>query len=199
MDKKIFNGILQYTQDQFGEIEKKPGYIYLVRSSESENDGDAEIWFGTRRYGSVDISSLNERNISAVDTEDVFDDVLNDVYLKYVAQYLTDEQKEQALTNIGAVKAVEGKQLSSEDFTSALKSKLEGLEPYDDSDIQTALSELSNNKQDIIEDIDTIRDGATLGATALQYTPQVLSDDEQAQARVNINAMEKGNIFCGTF
>lgn len=114
------------------------------------------------------------------------------------------------------VDKVNGKQLSTEDFTSALKAKLEGLNNYNDTAISTAISSLQTQldtlvsgnasdainsfneiiafldtikddqdlssiiasieqqiaaKQNKITDLDTIRNGAALGATALQsYT-----------------------------
>jgi hypothetical protein len=111
------------------------------------------------------------------------------------------------------VDKVDGKQLSTEDFTTALKNKLGGLNNYDDTEIQEAVSKLRIDldtlvsgdtttaiktfneviafldgledtedlasiiasigqqiatKQDTIEDLATIREGAALGATALQ-------------------------------
>jgi len=111
------------------------------------------------------------------------------------------------------VDKVEGKQLTTEDFTTALKTKLEGLNNYDDTELSEAVARLRDdfdsltqedisaaienfneiisfldgiedsesldsiiasieqqvaNKQDKIDDLDTIRSGAALGATALQ-------------------------------
>ncbi len=111
------------------------------------------------------------------------------------------------------VDKVEGKQLSTEDFTTVLKTKLEGLSNYDDTELSDAVARLRDdfdsltqedisaaienfneiisfldgiedsesldsiiasieqqiaNKQDKIEDLETIRSGAALGATALQ-------------------------------
>ena len=137
------------------------------------------------------------------------------------AEYVTETE----LTNKGyattsalenKVDKVFGKQLSTEDFTTALKEKLEGLSNYNDEEISAAVSSLqiqidylvSGNandainsfneiiafldgvkdtqdlagiiasieqqiaaKQTTISDLDTIRSGAALGATALQsYT-----------------------------
>lgn len=54
MANKLFKGILQYTKAQFDALAKKEaGYIYFVRADGTKTDGDAEIWFGTRRYGNV--------------------------------------------------------------------------------------------------------------------------------------------------
>lgn len=58
----------------------------------------------------------------------------------------------------------QGKGLSSNDYTMEEKTKLAGLENYDD----TAVRGLIAGKQDIINDLATIRSGAGLGATAYQ-------------------------------
>lgn len=116
----------------------------------------------------------------------------------------------------GKVDKVDGKQLSTEDFTTVLKNKLNGLSNYDDTTITAAVNKLRTDfdtlvsgdtttaiksfndivafldgltdsedldsiiasieqqiagKQDEIADLATIRNGAALGATALQsYT-----------------------------
>lgn len=138
----------------------------------------------------------------------------------------------------GKVDKVEGKQLSTEDFTTALKNKLNGLENYDDSVIRGLISTLQESvntltgsadttqvidtfneviaflntfkndttlvsvlsslkteiqtwvgqqnyltehqslagKQDVIEDLDNIRSGASAGSTAVQ--PAAIDDME---------------------
>ena len=48
------------------------------------------------------------------------------------------------------VAKVEGKQLSTEDFTTALKQKLDGLTNYDDADVRTAITALQNNLDAIV-------------------------------------------------
>lgn len=62
------------------------------------------------------------------------------------------------------VDKVEGKGLSSEDFTSAEKRKLAGLENYDDTDLRKDLSTMQN----AIDDLDAIRRGAGKGDTSVQ-------------------------------
>lgn len=59
---------------------------------------------------------------------------------------------------------VDGMGLSSNDYTTEEKNKLSGLENYDD----TAVLEAIADKQDIISDLDAIRAGAELGASASQ-------------------------------
>ena len=117
-------------------------------------------------------------------------------------------------TSIGEkVDKVDGKQLSTEDFTTELKEKLESLENYNDEEINGAIETLRSDfdalvsgdtssaiesfnevtaflagledtgtlegivaaiqqniaaKQDKIDDLETIREGAALGATAIQ-------------------------------
>lgn len=113
----------------------------------------------------------------------------------------------------GKVDKIDGKQLSTEDFTTLLKERLEGLSNYDDTEIQASVSKLRTDldtlvsgdtttaiktfneviafldgledtedlasiiasieqqiaaKQDAITDLDTIRSGASKGATAVQ-------------------------------
>ena len=51
---KKFEKFYQYTTDQFKNVEKKPGNIYLVREMVGDKPtGKAEIWFGTRKYADV--------------------------------------------------------------------------------------------------------------------------------------------------
>lgn len=85
--------------------------------------------------------------------------------------YLADKPKLALKTEIpdisGKVDKETGKGLSSNDYTDAEKARLAGLENYDDTQIKT----LINGKQNIIDDLATIRSGASKGATALQsYT-----------------------------
>lgn len=62
------------------------------------------------------------------------------------------------------VDKVEGMGLSSNDYTTDEKNKLSTLSNYDDS----AVLEAIGGKQDVISDLDSIRSGAALGATAIQ-------------------------------
>ena len=85
--------------------------------------------------------------------------------------YLADKPKLALKTEIpdvsGKVDKEAGKGLSSNDYTDAEKAKLAGLENYDDTQIKT----LIDGKQNVIDDLTTIRSGASKGATALQsYT-----------------------------
>jgi hypothetical protein len=132
------------------------------------------------------------------------------IFLESPAATITNEQIS-AWNN--KVDKETGKGLSTEDFTTALKTKLEGLSNYDDTEIENALSSLQTQintlvsgnasdainsfneiiafldgvkdtedlegiiasieqqiagKQDAISDLETIRDGASKGATSVQ-------------------------------
>ena len=72
--------------------------------------------------------------------------------MSYNSEY-TGAQVEELLSSINdKVDKVDGKQLSTEDFTTALKQKLEGLSNYDDSEISEAVNTLR-------EDFDTLVSG----------------------------------------
>lgn len=66
----------------------------------------------------------------------------------------------------GKVDKVEGKQLSTEDFTTLLKQKLEGLSNYDDTEIQEAVSKLRT-------DLDTLVSGDT--TTAIKTFNEIIA------------------------
>ena len=57
---KAFKGILQYkSTDNFT---KEAGYVYFIRefNENGEETGNAEIYFGNRKYGDVNVSQLSE-------------------------------------------------------------------------------------------------------------------------------------------
>lgn len=126
------------------------------------------------------------------------------------------------------VEKEDGRQLSTEDFTTVLKEKLEGLENYDDAAITAVVNDLRSDfdtlvggdtttaigsfnevvaflegledteslsgiiasleqqiaaKQAEVADLDTIRSGAALGATALQEVPSEYVTEEELEAK----------------
>ena len=131
------------------------------------------------------------------------------------------------------VDKVDGKQLSTEDFTTLLKQKLDGLQNYDDTGVQQAVSKLRTDldtlvsgdtttaiktfneiiaflegvsdtenlegiiasieqqiagKQDKINDLETIRSGASKGATALQGDGVVMRIEKVSALPTNPDA-----------
>lgn len=89
------------------------------------------------------------------------------------------------------VEKEEGKGLSTEDFTTEEKEKLSSFKNYDDTYIKDGLETLRKNKQDVIEDLDTIRIGAEKGATALQSIPSEYVTGTQLETSINTAASKK--------
>lgn len=86
--------------------------------------------------------------------------------MSYNSKYKGAEVEE-LLDSIGnKVDKVEGKQLSTEDFTTLLKQKLEGLSNYDDTAIQESVSKLRT-------DLDTLVSGDT--TTAIKTFNEVIA------------------------
>lgn len=121
---KAFKGILQYkSTDKFT---KEAGYVYFIRefNENSEETGNAEIYFGNRKYGDVNVSQLSE-----------------------------------------------------------IESILERIDE---------LAQEIEGKQNIIDDIDNIREGASLGSTALQSIPTKVSDLTNDSGFITINDINNG-------
>lgn len=86
--------------------------------------------------------------------------------MSYNSKY-KGQEVEELLDSIGnKVDKVDGKQLSTEDFTTLLKQKLDGLSNYDDTEIQEAVSKLRT-------DFDTLVSGDT--TTAIKTFNEVIA------------------------
>ena len=80
------------------------------------------------------------------------------------------------------VAKVDGKQLSTEDFTTTLKQKLDGLTNYDDADVRSAITKLQN-------DLDAIVNGdATSAIDSIQEILAFLSTITDTQTLAGIVA-----------
>lgn len=169
-----------------------------------------------------------------------------------ISHLATKEEVEEAISNIpgggtvdlseyatkaelnAKVDKVDGKQLSTEDFTTLLKQKLEGLQNYDDTEVQQAVSKLRTDlytlvsgdtttaiktfneiiaflegiadterldsiiasieqqiagKQDKINDLETIRSGASKGATAIQDVSGKIDGDGVVKRIEKVSAL----------
>lgn len=104
------------------------------------------------------------------------------------------------------VAKVEGKQLSTEDFTTTLKQKLEGLTNYDDADVRSTITELQNSLdaivngdatsaidsiQEILAFLSTITDTQTLAGIVADLKQYV--DDKVASG-----ITEKKEVYIGS-
>ena len=74
--------------------------------------------------------------------------LLNSLDIKPIEDDIADNTTSITALQNGKVDKVTGKQLSTEDFTTAEKTKLAGLNNYDDTQVQADLSSLNSNKAD---------------------------------------------------
>ena len=85
------------------------GDLYATKQDVLESGENIKTINGQSLLGSGDITITgggnSAANVSAVDTSETLDDVSGVTYVKYVAQTLTEAQKAQARTNIGALSA----------------------------------------------------------------------------------------------
>lgn len=94
----------------------------------------------------------------------------------------------------GKVDKVSGKQLSTEDFTTALKTKLEGLNNYDDTEIENALASLQgqlntlvsgnasdaiNSFNEIIAFLDGVKDNQDLASIIASIEQQIAGKQDK--------------------
>lgn len=164
------------------------------------------------------------RNTGGINSYELVDNITVDTSLSTTS---TNPVQNKVVTSAlnNKVDKVSGKQLSTEDFTTTLKTKLESLSNYDDTQLESSINTLRNDfdklvsgdtttaiktfneviafldgisdtqdlegiiasiqqqiagKQDTISDLDTIRSGAALGATALQEHQQLKTINGQS-------------------
>lgn len=135
---------------------------YVANITEGGSYDDTAIWDAVTRLeegkaNKEDIpTKLSDLNID-VELGDPYDDT----ELREAIAYLDNTKVNKEL----------GMGLSSNNFTDAEKNKLSELKNYDDTELKDTLENLKTHKQDTIADLDIIRGGAALGATALQSIP----------------------------
>lgn len=94
----------------------------------------------------------------------------------------------------GKVDAVQGKGLSTNDYTSAEKTKLAGLENYDDTGIQGDISAIEEVIPSTATSQNQLATSADIPTDAVKYTAQTLTAAQQAQARENIGAANAADV-----
>lgn len=179
---------------------------YLTQFGASAKTLDSRIYYDILSKQDSLISGTNIKTING-------ESILGDGNIEITSDGVSYDDTELRGELDNKIDKIEGKGLSTEDFTSALKAKLEGLNNYDDTTIQNAVNSLTTQfntlvsgdastaiesfneiiaflngvqdteslegiiagieqqiaaKQDKIADLETIRSGAALGATALQ-------------------------------
>lgn len=143
----------------------------------------------------TEMSDTSENAVQNKVIKKYVDDEVEDakVYAEEMANNAETAAKKYADDN--KVAKVAGKQLSTEDFTTTLKQKLDGLANYDDADVRSAIAELQNELdaivngdatsaidsiQEILAFLSTITDTQTLAGIVADLKQYV--DDEVASA-----------------
>ncbi len=142
-----------------------------------------EDWVKKQEYINADDIELKA---DKTDLPKKLSQLQNDIAVSYVKQKLSQQQKDIALGNIGAVKAEEGKVLSSNDFTDADKEKLsQALTEHQDISMKADKSELPHKLSELENDI------------ALTFTEQALTDSQKTVVLGNIGAVkaEEGKVL----
>lgn len=156
------------------------------------------------KYSGVEVDSLLDKikddNVGSIDSS-LSTTSENPIQNKVITKELNKK-----------VDKVEGKQLSTEDFTSELKTKLDGLSNYDDTKVKGDLEVLKgtvDGKQDVIPDLETIRSGASKGSTALQEhqdishllpksdfdTYATKTDSQLTELQGRVDELDRGEVF----
>ena len=136
-------------------------------------DGYAtEDWVENKGYLTFDDGILKSE-----DLPEKLSELENDIAVSFVAQNLTDEQKETAIENIGAVKREEGKVLSRNDFTDADKEKLDkALVEHQDISMKADVSSLAEVAfSGSYNDLSDLPDGCS-------FTEDIKADYDKAYA-----------------
>ena len=114
-----------------------------------------EATYNSEKQGFASTSDLSrvEAKVDGIKIPSKTSDLTNDsgFITEIPSEYVTESElaAKNFITDIsGKVDKVEGKQLSTEDFTTELKSKLESLENYDDGELSSRVEDLENGKAD---------------------------------------------------
>ena len=244
--------------ETYNNTPKEDSYIYFVKNygifigtrKVSNYVNRVSQLFNDENYISVDDAStlIAEAVSNLVNATPEMLDTLYELGLVIAEDPNFAAAMTEALANIDSIlqqkkKKKDGKQLSTEDYTTEEKQKLESLYNYDDSNLNNRISDLENahyfdnndeidpiftahiashitdgsinywnskqdrlfdtsisywnNKQETISDLQTIRDGAALGATALQEHQPIMTINNTSiigEGNVNISGLPDVSI-----
>ena len=155
-----------------------------------------------------------EKGATALQPSDVDEEISetsrNPVQNRVIALLITELVKFYTQSLEVKVNKVDGKQLSTEDFTTALKTKLQGLSNYDDTEITTALSSLQsqidtlvsgnasdaiNSFNEIIAFLDGIKDSQDLAGIIASIEKQIASKQEKLVSGKHIKTINGQEIL----
>ncbi len=164
---------LQMSASQFAE---RIGKIDTIEHTASEKVGEAPAdgneyvrkdgtWTKPDKYSKAEADETFLKKTETPTLDNVYTKVEIDKKLADLGSDVTSESVAQQISAalVNYVEKVTGKDLSSNDFTTELKEKLEGLSNYDDTAVQESLTQLSNRLDTLVgtsasEAIDTFNE-----------------------------------------
>ena len=164
---------LQMSASQFAE---RIGKIDTIEQTASEKVGEAPAdgneyvrkdgtWTKPDKYSKAEADETFLKKTETPTLDNVYTKAEVDEKLANIGSYVTSESVAQQISAalVNYVEKVTGKDLSSNDFTTELKEKLEGLSNYDDTAVQESLTQLSNRLDTLVgtsasEAIDTFNE-----------------------------------------
>ena len=164
---------LQMSASQFAE---RIGKINMIEQAASEKVGEAPAdgneyvrkdgtWTKPDTYSKAEANETFLKKTETPTLDNVYTKAEVDEKLANVGSDVTSESVAQQISAalVNYVEKVTGKDLSSNDFTTVLKEKLEGLSNYDDTAVQESLTQLSNRLDTLVgtsasEAIDTFNE-----------------------------------------
>lgn len=114
--------------------------------------------------------------------------LLSNLDIKPIEDDIADNTTAITALQNGKVDKVVGKQLSTEDFTTAEKSKLAGLNNYDDTQVQADISTLMADVEELGNEINTTNSNLNTEATARQNADTTLQNNIDSEASTRENA-----------
>lgn len=151
---------LQMSASQFAE---RIGKIDTIEHTASEKVGEAPAdgneyvrkngtWTKPDTYSKAEANETFLKKTETPTLDNVYTKVEIDKKLADLGSDVTSESVAQQISDalVNYVEKVTGKDLSSNDFTTELKTKLEGLSNYDDTAVQESLTQLSNRLNTLV-------------------------------------------------
>ena len=114
--------------------------------------------------------------------------LLSNLDIKPIEDDIADNTTAITALQNGKVDKVAGKQLSTEDFTTAEKNKLAGLNNYDDTQVQADISTLMADVEELGNEINTTNSNLNTEATARQSADTTLQNNIDSEASTRENA-----------
>ena len=114
--------------------------------------------------------------------------LLNSLDIKPIEDDITNNTTAITALQNGKVDKVPGKQLSTEDFTTAEKNKLAELNNYDDTQLQADISTLMADVEELGNELNTTNSNLNTEATARQSADTTLQNNIDSEASTRENA-----------